>query len=136
MKLNFEVRLHTKGKNMSGSIRVGFIGAGKMAGALARGLAKTLPTGTKTISASCPAGDPCLLDDIRDMGCNTMHSNEDLVHGSDVVLLAVKPSIVPIVLKEVKHLIGSDKLLVSIAAGLKISHIENVLYNPSKVYSL
>ena len=118
---------------MSGSIRVGFIGAGKMAGALARGFAKTLPTGPKTISASCPPGDACLLDDIRDMGCNTMHSNEELVNGSDVVLLAVKPSIVPIVLKEVKHLIDPNKLIISIAAGLKINHIEKDLDTNSKV---
>ena len=109
-------------------VRVGFIGAGKMAGALARGFAKTLPDGTKTISASCPPGDACLLDDIRDMGCNTMHSNEDLVLGSDVVLLAVKPSIVPVVLKEVKHLLDSKKLLVSIAAGLKINQMENTTH--------
>ena len=109
---------------MSGGVRVGFIGAGKMAGALARGFAKTLPTGPKAISASCPPFDACLLDDIRDMGCNTMHCNQDLVNGSDVILLAVKPSIIPIVLKEVKHLVNSNKLWVSIAAGTKIDLIE------------
>ena len=118
---------------MTGVVRVGFIGAGKMAGALARGFAKTLPTGSKTISASCPPGDACLLDEIRDMGCNTMHSNEDLVNTSDVIMLAVKPSIVPIVLKEVKHLVDPSKLVVSIAAGLKIQELENVLNEKSKV---
>ena len=118
---------------MAGGIRVGFIGAGKMAGALARGFAKTLPAGAKTISASCPPGDVCLLDDIKDMGCNTMHCNQDLVNGSDVILLAVKPSIVPIVLKEVRHLVTSSKLLVSIAAGLKIRQIEKDLDTNSKV---
>jgi pyrroline-5-carboxylate reductase len=121
---------------MSGSIRVGFIGAGKMASALARGFAKTLPTGAKTISASCPPADAYLLDELKDMGCNTMHSNEDLVKCSDVVLLAVKPTIVPIVLKEVKHLIGSNKLLVSIAAGLRINQMEKDLDTNSKVYNL
>ena len=120
---------------MSGVVRVGFIGAGKMAGALARGFAKTLQTGSKTISASCPPGDACLLDEIREMGCNTMHSNEDLVNTSDVIMLAVKPSIVPIVLKEVKHLVDPSKLVVSIAAGLTIQEMENVLDANSKVIS-
>ena len=46
---------------MSGGVRVGFIGAGKMAGALARGFAKTLPAGAKAISASCPPFDASLL---------------------------------------------------------------------------
>ena len=118
---------------MSGATRVGFIGAGKMAGALARGFAKTLPSGAKTISASCPPGDVCLLDDIRDMGCNTMHCNQDLVDGSDVVLLAVKPSVVPIVLKEVRHLISPKKIIVSIAAGLKIEQIQKNLDLNAKV---
>ena len=50
---------------MSGGVRVGFIGAGKMAGALAKGFAKTLPTGAQTISASCPPQDARLLDDMQ-----------------------------------------------------------------------
>ena len=119
---------------MSGGIRVGFIGAGKMANALARGFAKTLPTGAKEISASCPPADAHLLDDIRDMGCNTMHSNEDLVNGSEVIFLAVKPSIVPIVLKQVRHLVNSKKLLVSIAAGFRIDQMETGLEANSKVF--
>ena len=112
---------------MSGGIRVGFIGAGKMAGALARGFAKTLPSGAKAISASCPPGDACLLDEIKEMGCNTMHCNQELVNGSDVILLAVKPSVVPLVLKEVRHLVNPEKLIVSIAAGLKIDQIQKDL---------
>ena len=114
-------------------VTVGFIGAGKMAGALARGFAKTLPSGTKAISASCPPADVCLLDEIKGMGCHTMHSNQELVQQSDVVLLAVKPSIVPIVLKEVCSLITENKLIVSIAAGVPIEKIQNCLENNSKV---
>ena len=118
---------------MTGGIRVGFIGAGKMAGALARGFAKTLPTGAKEISASCPPADAFLLEDIKHIGCNTMHSNEELVNCSDVIFLAVKPSIVPIVLKQVRHLVKSNKLVVSIAAGFKIDQMEKGLDVNSKV---
>ena len=121
---------------MSSAVRVGFIGAGKMASALARGFAKTLPTGPKTITASCPPQDAFLLEDIREMGCNTMHSNEDLVNTSDVIMLAVKPSIVPIVLKQVKHLLEPNKLIVSIAAGIKLKDIEDDLHANSKVFSI
>ena len=121
---------------MAGVVRVGFIGAGKMAGALARGFAKTLPTGPKTISASCPPQDILLLDEIKDMGCNTMHSNQELVNTSDVIMLAVKPSIVPIVLKEVKHLIDPNKLVVSIAAGIKVKDMETDLHPSSKVLKI
>ena len=118
---------------MSSAIRVGFIGAGKMAGALAKGFAKTLPTGAQTISASCPPQDARLLDDMKEIGCNTMHSNEDLVNGSDVILLAVKPTIVPIVLKEVRHLIDPKKLIVSIAAGCTIQQMQSDLGDKAKV---
>ena len=116
-----------------GNLRVGFIGAGKMAAALARGFAETLPCGSKMISASCPPADARLLDDIRNMGCTTMHSNRDLVANNDVILMAVKPSVMPVICKEVQGLINSSKLVVSIAAGVKLQSIQQLLSKDAKV---
>ena len=52
---------------------------------------------------------------------------------SDVVILAVKPFIIPRVLQDVKSKILPSKLVMSIAAGVKINVIESELTADSKV---
>jgi len=109
------------------NLKVGFIGAGKMATALAAGLADILPQGSKMITASCPANDAFLLDDIRAMGCGTTHSNKDLVANSDLVMLAVKPAVMPHVCREIRDLVTEDKIMVSMAAGVKLETLQKSL---------
>ena len=48
--------------------------------------------------ASVPEQDSTLLDPLRALGCETTHNNLDTVHNSDVILLGVKPFVVPLVL--------------------------------------
>ena len=55
--------------------------------------------------------------------------NKELVKQSDIIFIATKPNQVEEVLKEIKEYITPDKLLVSIAAGVKISKIKNILNN-------
>ena len=52
---------------------------------------------------------------------------------SDVVILAVKPFIIPRVLQDFKSKILPSKLVMSIAAGVKINVIESELTADSKV---
>lgn len=110
---------------MSPGLRVGFIGAGKMATALARGIISQgqVLTQSKDLLASCPIQDAELLKPIQELGGQTMHDNKELVAQSDVVILAVKPFIIPKVLQDVEQVLDSQKLLVSIAAGVKIGQI-------------
>jgi pyrroline-5-carboxylate reductase len=52
--------------------RVGFIGAGKMASAIASGLVKTgdvLRQGAADIAASCPETDAALMQPLESLGC-------------------------------------------------------------------
>lgn len=111
-------------------MRIGFVGAGRMAAALAVGFARRPTPEPKLLSASYPSGTVCLIEGVE---FNPMHSNVELVKASDVVVLAVKPSLVPDVLKEVKPEVTRDKLVVSIAAGVTISSIEECLPADSKV---
>lgn len=117
------------------SVRVGFIGAGKMATALAKGIVSQgqILKSTKDLLASCPVQDAELLKPIQDLGGQTMHDNKALVANSDVVVLAVKPLIIPRVLQEIKKDLDEDKLLVSIAAGIKIGQIQQDLDKKNKV---
>ena len=62
-----------------------------------------------------------------------MHDNKELINNSDMVILAVKPNIVPYVLEETKNLFDDSKTMVSIAAGIKLSQLQNKLQKESKV---
>ena len=53
--------------------------------------------------------------------------NRELVEKSDILILAVKPQVVKKVLENVRDLIDSKKLLVSIAAGVPIPAILAIL---------
>ena len=77
--------------------------------------------------------DSHLLEGFRDLGCQTLHDNKELINNSDMVILAVKPNIVPYVLEETKNLFGDSKTMVSIAAGIKLSQLQNKLQKESKV---
>lgn len=60
---------------------------------------------------------------------NTISAGDDfsVLKDSDVIFLAVKPQIAPLVFEEVKHLLNSDQLVVSIMAGTTIETIQNGL---------
>lgn len=46
--------------------------------------------------------------------------------GSDVVILAVKPDVIPSVLREIDQHLSEDSLIISIAAGVPLSVLEQV----------
>lgn len=115
-------------------LRVGFIGAGKMALALARGFIQAPIVGSSSqIMASCPVRDRHLLEDIASLGCQATHCNKTLVEQSDITILAVKPSVIPAVLDDIRDNANEHKIIVSIAAGIKIKNLEERLAPDCKV---
>jgi len=107
------------------SVKFGMIGAGKMTGALMKSwVDKGVLQGAQVL-ASVPRQDKHLVRPLELLGCEITHSNRDVVNYSDVVLLGVKPHIVPLVAQEVRDL-ESDKLLVSVAAGLDIHSLQSL----------
>jgi len=101
--------------------RIGFIGTGHMARALARGFLKT-----QTISAQQLFGHDILPEAAQrfadQTGGTKMESIKDLVAGSDVVFLAVKPQQMGEVLRSLSALRagGFNPLWITIAAGIPI----------------
>ncbi len=81
---------------------LGFIGAGQMARALAQGFVAAGLIESRRVSAYDPVpaalGDFCSL--VR--GSSAAASNRQVVERSDVVLLAVKPQMIPAVAAELK----------------------------------
>ncbi|CAN0367445.1 pyrroline-5-carboxylate reductase 1, mitochondrial-like [Lampetra fluviatilis] len=112
---------------------VGFIGAGQLAFALARGFTAAGVVATNKIMASSPDLDLPTVTSLRKLGVNVTRNNQDTVRNSDIVFLAVKPPIIPFVLDEVGPELGDRHLIISCAAGVSISSVEKKLsvYLPS-----
>lgn len=108
------------------TMRVGFIGAGKMATALARGLCQAGFTTHDRIVASdvsLSAREHFTVE----TGAMALESNASILSSSDIVVLAVKPQHFRNVLGELASQISPQHLLVSIAAGVSLETMTKVL---------
>jgi len=117
---------------MASYTKIGFIGSGKMAGAIIKGLIKTGFTVPENIIAtkSNPSG---LEEKSAELRVKVILDNKELVKNSDVIFISTKPNQVLGVLEEIRPFINSEKLIVSIAAGVSINKIESNLPEGSRV---
>ena len=63
----------------------------------------------------------------KKLGINVITDNKELVKESEIIFIATKPNQVENVLYEIKEYITPEKLVVSIAAGVTLDKIENIL---------
>ncbi|XP_008065694.1 pyrroline-5-carboxylate reductase 2 isoform X2 [Carlito syrichta] len=106
---------------------VGFIGAGQLACALARGFTAAGVLSAHKIIASSPEMDLPTVSALRKIGVNLTRSNKETVKHSDVLFLAVKPHIIPFILDEIGADVQARHIVVSCAAGVTISSVEKKL---------
>lgn len=111
--------------------KIGFIGTGKMGEALIKGIlhAGLVPPGNIYASDMDVAKLQMLEKELK---INICKDNCDAVANSDVLIIAVKPQIVPAVLNELKSSI-KNQLIISIAAGVTIETFEKNLLPGTKV---
>ena len=113
-------------------LRIGLIGAGNMSSAIINGLLKSGIVNPSDIYAS--DADKAKVAEFENKGVNTTTQNSVVVEESGIIILAVKPNIYPIVLKEIAEIPGvENKVLVSIAPGLSISYIKSFFKTDIKV---
>jgi pyrroline-5-carboxylate reductase len=60
----------------------------------------------------------------KELGTNVSTNNREAAKDADIVLLAVKPQVVGDVLKEIKPILGKDTLVISVAASVPTTYIE------------
>ncbi|XP_045022850.1 pyrroline-5-carboxylate reductase 2 isoform X3 [Daphnia magna] len=106
------------------TLRIGFIGCGKMAQALAKGFIASGITRSENIIGSSPRIDSMFIEEFSAIGCSTTHENAQVVEQADVIIVATKPPLVPKVLTEINPVVNSDNLIVSIAMGIPLINLE------------
>src|SRR5688572_32436503 len=111
---------------MASTLKVGFLGAGKMASALAKGFLAAKIVAPKQILASDHM-EPARAAFGRDVGGGVTDSNLEVLRFANVLILAVKPDQVPHVLSELKPGFSEKHLLISIAAGVTLAKLEDAL---------
>jgi pyrroline-5-carboxylate reductase len=112
--------------------KIGFVGGGNMAGALARGLLQSGMVSADQIRASDVK--PERLSELSTKyGIQTTTDNEELARWADLVVIAVKPQIVDRILAPIAAALVETDLVVSIAAGVAIESLEARLPKGTRV---
>src|SRR6478736_5063370 len=116
---------------------VAILGAGSMGGAIARGLSRSgLATGgvTATNRSLASARELDGLADVTSVALEAQPSgNTDAVAAAGIVLVGVKPAMVPDLLREIAPVLRPGTLVVSLAAGVTIETFERILGDDSIV---
>jgi pyrroline-5-carboxylate reductase len=111
--------------------KIAFLGGGNMAEALIKGM---LSAGAaKSNQMTVTDTSPDRLAYLKKYNVHTMTSNRDALQDADIVLLCVKPQVMDRVLAEIAPAADASKLVISIAAGITISRIEQALTGNPKV---
>jgi len=105
---------------------IGFVGGGNMAEALIKGI----------ITAKLYKPENVFVSDIRkerliflakQYHVQPVNKNVDLAMKVETIVLSVKPQNMPDALESIKDVVGANKLVISIAAGIKTGNIAAVL---------
>ncbi len=118
---------------MQSKLTVGFLGAGKMASALARGFVQAGTVPARRVIASDVAEAARAAFAKAAPGAQVVSSNREVARRAQVLVLAVKPDQVGAVLDEIRPAVTSDHLLISIAAGVPLARLQAALGEGARV---
>ncbi|MFO1532658.1 MAG: pyrroline-5-carboxylate reductase, partial [Thermoplasmatota archaeon] len=113
--------------------RLAVIGCGNMGAAIVRGLLKEKWTTASHLMASHPHRAALLT---KELGIRVVASNRKAAEDASVILLAVKPQILPEVLEELAGYVDAGALVLSMAAGVGTQRIEEALPGIAVVRSM
>lgn len=106
-------------------MKYGFIGLGNMAGAILRGMHRSGNFAQDTLLGynRTAAKTEALRDEIGLVPCR---SAKEVAERADVLVLAVKPQMLPDVLPEIQDFVTPQTLVISIAAGKPTTYYEDL----------
>ncbi|WP_315081775.1 pyrroline-5-carboxylate reductase [uncultured Clostridium sp.] len=112
--------------------KIGFIGCGNMGSSMVGGLInsgyfepKNIFVSTKTENSASNMKDK--------FNINASINNKDVVKNSNIIILSVKPYMFKDVINEIKDDLTEDKLIISVAAGITIENLEDLISKKHKI---
>ncbi|AMD95483.1 pyrroline-5-carboxylate reductase [Leptotrichia sp. oral taxon 847] len=113
-------------------MKIGFIGTGNMGSSIIKGILSSKFEKNENINIFDLDKDK-VNNLVKEYGVNAVNSEKELAENSDIIVLSVKPHIIPVVLKNLSENVKKDTIILTIAAGISISVIENALGEDKKV---
>jgi pyrroline-5-carboxylate reductase len=103
--------------------KLAVLGTGKLGGILLRAYLRQGLFAAKNVSATVKHAEKAAAL-AKELGIQTTTENRKAVRGADIVLLGVKPQVVGEVLEEIAAELSADTLVISVAASVPTSYIE------------
>jgi pyrroline-5-carboxylate reductase len=116
-------------------MRIAIVGAGIMAEAIIKGILGKGLCGPDALVASDPRDERRAFLQ-KAYGIRLYESNVEVVSSATVVIMAVKPQNVPTVLADLGPVLTEDQAFISIAAGIALGTLEQVLSRQSIVRAM
>ena len=115
--------------------RMAFIGGGVMAEAMIRAVLDKHLVPPSSIAVTGPRPER-RAELAKQFGIAAHASNGDAAKAADVVVLSVKPQVLPTVMKELRGKMRPDQLVISIVAGANMRALEVGLEHPTIVRAM
>ncbi|GAB2843879.1 pyrroline-5-carboxylate reductase [Microbacterium insulae] len=109
---------------------IAILGAGSMGGAILHGLVRSGVAGGVTVTNRTSAKAAALadLEGVRSIALEEQPSgNVDAAAAAEIVLVGVKPAMVPDLLREIAPVLRPGTIVVSLAAGVTLATFESLL---------
>jgi pyrroline-5-carboxylate reductase len=104
--------------------KIAIIGIGNMGGAIVNGLIKSGFVTSTDIFVSDK--ERSILARYKDLGVNIADNNRNAAQNAGIVIVAVKPYHLEHVINEIKPVLDTKKILISIAAGVKLEELSTM----------
>lgn len=112
--------------------RIGFIGCGKMAQAMVQGMIRSSFIDRDQLIVSTKSENSA--ESVREkFQIQVTLDNKEVASFADILIVAVKPHLYGDILTEIKNSVKKETIIVTLAAGLDISFVENKLSSETKV---
>jgi pyrroline-5-carboxylate reductase len=107
------------------SKRIAIIGGGNLGASIAEGLLLSKKYKPEHITVTRRKVE--LVAHLSEQGINVHSDNVLAVQESEIIVIAVKPKTIDKVLNEIKHHLHEGQIIVSVATGITIAHMESVV---------
>ena len=119
------------------TIKIGIIGLGNMSGAILKGLLKAGVLPENVVGMASSPQRATLRQAEYGVSCTTLDQGKDALSQVDVLILGVKPFVMPSVLADLAQIpLKKDVLVLSIAAGTTLATLGESLPNTAIVRAM